>query len=157
MKPYIPVAISLAACLALPAAHAQTCQWKDAAGRTVVSDTPPPGNAKDVRCVGGSSLSGPAPTPTAAAASPKTLMEKDTDFKKRQQEGKEKADKAAKEQQAAADKKENCNRAKSTLAALESNQRVLAADEKGERRVMEDAERQQEIERNRRIVAESCN
>ena len=155
MKPYIPVAICLAACFSLPAAHAQTCQWKDAAGRTVVSDTPPPGNAKDVRCFGGSTA--PAAPTAAPASAPKTVAEKDADFKKRQQEGKEKADKDAKEQQAAAEKKENCARAKSSLATLESGRRVATSDEKGERRFLDDTERQQEIERARKIVAESCN
>ena len=156
MKPYIPLAICLAACLSLPAAHAQTCQWKDSAGRTVVSDTPPPGNAKDVRCVGGIGFSAAAPSPTAPS-SPKTNAEKDAEFKKRQQEGKEKSDKEAKELQAATERKENCARARSALASLESGRRIAVSDEQGERRIMEDAERQQEIERTRKVVAESCN
>jgi len=160
MKPYIPVAIGLAISFLLPSAHAQTCQWKDAAGHTVVSDTPPPGNVRDLRCVGGTGFGAttPAAAPSAAnnAGAPKTIAEKDADFKKRQLENKEKADKDAKEQQAADARKENCERAKKVLASLESGRRVATVDEKGEQRIMEDNERQQETERARQGIADSC-
>lgn len=155
------IAISVAACLvaaALPVTtSAQVYEWKDSNGRTVISDTPPPGGAKNTRSI----ASNPPPskaTPAAdgAAAAPKTTAEKDMEFKKRQQEAKEKADKAAKEQAAAAERKDSCDRARRQLAALESGVRISTSDEKGERRFMEDAERQQEIERARKFVADTC-
>ncbi len=41
--------LCLALLLAIPAAHAQTYRWVDpATGRTVISDTPPPGSVKKV-------------------------------------------------------------------------------------------------------------
>lgn len=155
------ISISVVACLiaaALPAtSSAQVYQWKDSSGRTVISDTPPPPNAKGSRSIG----SNPPPSTTTpategAAAAPKATAEKEMDFKKRQQEAKEKADKEAKEKAAAAENKENCERARRQLTALESGVRVAMADEKGERRFMEDAERQREIERTRKAVAETC-
>lgn len=153
--------IAIAACLiaaALPATSlAQVYQWKDGSGRTVISDTPPPGNATAPRSIGGNPPpSTSAPAADAKAAAPKTAAEKDMEFKKRQQEAKEKADKEAKEKTAADNNKENCERARRQLAALESGVRMTTYGEKGERRFIEDAERQQEIERARKIAADSC-
>ena len=42
------------------------------------------------------------------------------------------------------------------LSALESNQPMATVDEKGERQLMEASQRDQEIERARRFMAESC-
>lgn len=149
------IALGLAAvCLTLSPAYSQVYQWKDANGRTVVSDTPPPGNVKPQKSAGGGASAGS--TPAASAATTKTTAEKDMDFKKRQLESKEKADKAAKEQAAAADNKENCERARTSLAALESGQRIAITDAKGERSFMEDTQRQQELERARKSVTEFC-
>ena len=145
-----------AACLTLSPASAQVYQWKDANGRTVVSDTPPPGNVKPQKSTGGTASAGNAPATGASAATAKTTAEKDMDFKKRQLEGKDKADKEAKEQAAAAENKENCERSKTSLAALESGQRIAITDAKGERSFMEDAQRQQELERARKSVTEFC-
>ena len=145
-----------AACLMLSPAYAQVYQWKDANGRTVVSDTPPPGNVKPQKSASGAASAGNAPAASASAGTTKNTAEKDMDFKKRQLENKEKADKAAKEQAAAADNKENCERARISLTALESGQRIATTDVKGERSFMEDAQRQQEIERARKSVTEFC-
>ena len=68
----------------------------------------------------------------------------------------EKADKESKESTANAEKKENCQRARQQLSALESGQRISSTDASGERRFLEDAERQREIERTRKYVSDSC-
>ena len=154
MNRFFPVVLGIAALTAASAGFAETCQWKDGAGRTVVSDQPPPGNARDIRCSGGGSFT-PSVAPSAAPTGPKTTAEKDMDFKKRQQESADKADKAAKEQTAAAERKENCERAQRQLALLESGQRVAMPDASGERRFLEDNERQAEIERTRRMTADA--
>ncbi|MFZ2268378.1 MAG: DUF4124 domain-containing protein [Azonexus sp.] len=137
-------------------ANAEMYQWKDGNGRTVISDTAPPGSAKAVKTIGGAQQS-PAATPaekTAEAA--KTTAEKDMEFKKRQQEGKEKAEKDAKEQAANAEKKENCERARRNLTALESSQPVAQLDENGQPKLMDNSQREQEMERARKMVADSC-
>lgn len=164
MKPALALAFGLAATLLMPLSHAQVYQWKDSAGRTVVSDTPPPGSAaKDARVIGdrqpvvrGDKTEEKANGEKTAEA-PKTTAEKDLDFKKRQQEAREKAEKEAKEQKAKADRDENCRRARGNLAALESKRLVGTLDEKGERKPFDEAQRQQEIERARQFIAESCN
>ncbi len=147
------------------AAHAETFQWKDSNGQTIISDTPPPATAKNRRSIGGQQPSVVSEKPvekaadgakTAAAAGPKTTAEKDMEFKKRQQEAKEKADKQAKEEAATAEKRENCERAKRNLTALENNQPMVTLDENGQRKVLDTTLRQQEIERAQRVIAETC-
>ena len=156
MKNTLIFSLGIALTVTLSNATAETYQWKDSTGRTVVSDTPPPGTAKEsLRTIGSN-----APKAAAAAAkpaeAPKTMAEKDLDFKKRQQESAEKAGKDAKEAANADAKRDNCERARKQLALLESGQRIATTDEKGERRMMEDAEREQEIARAQKFVSESC-
>lgn len=136
--------------LAVYAAQAQIYQWKGSDGKTTFSDKPPAGPVREQRTIG----KGTAAPDTAGA--PKSAAERDLEFRKRQLEGKEKAEKALKEQAAAADREENCRRAKQQLAALESGERIAVRDDKGEPHIIDDAQRQQETERTRKIVAESC-
>jgi hypothetical protein len=149
--------------VATMSSHAETFQWKDSNGQTVVSDVPPPATAKGRRSIGGAKpavVSEALPEKTAEAAKapegPKTIAEKDLDFKKRQQESREKADKLAKEQAAEKEKTENCERARRTLAALESDRPINTTGAYGERNTMDDSQRAQEIERTRKFIAETC-
>lgn len=151
-------ALVFALVFASTAAVGQTYQWKDANGKTVISDTPPPGSAKSARTIGGHapSVVSEKPAEPADKAAPATLAEKNLDFKKRQQEAKERADKEAKEQAAAKDRKENCERARQNLTSLEANRPMATYNEKGERQIMDTAQRDQEMERARRVISESC-
>lgn len=153
MKRALIIAVGIASTAAALSVEAQTYQWKDSRGRTVISDSPPPTAARDARSVG---TGQPDATATKAQEAPKSLAEKDMEFRKRQQEANEKADKDAKEQAAAAERRENCDRARRNLALLESDQGIVTADDKGERRALDDADRRQEIERTRAILNEAC-
>ncbi|MEN9479497.1 MAG: hypothetical protein RLZZ298_892 [Pseudomonadota bacterium] len=138
-------------------ASAQTYHWKDSAGRTVISDTPPPGSAKEgSRTIGGKTQAINSTSAAQPAEAPKTFAEKEMDFKKRRQESAEKSEKEAKERSAAAEKRDNCERAQKQVALLESGQRIATVDEKGERRIMDSAEQAIEMERTRLIASESC-
>jgi type IV secretory pathway VirB10-like protein len=158
MKPALLLVFGIISTIAMTPAHAQVYQWKDSSGRTVIADTPPPGTAtRDARVIGDRqpvSRSDKPAEPTAEG--PKTTAEKDLEFKKRQQEAREKAEKNAKEQKAQADREENCRRARGNLAALESGRLVGTIDEKGERKAFEDTQRQAEIDRARQFIAEAC-
>ena len=55
-----------------------------------------------------------------------------------------------------APQRDNCDRAQKQVTLLESGQRIATVDEKGERRVMEEAEKAKEMERARRAVSDSC-
>jgi hypothetical protein len=156
MKPSLLLALGFASTVAALSAHAQTYQWKDSSGRTVISDNPPPASARGAKALGTS----PAPAPAASAPqttdAAKTTAEKDMEFKKRQQEAREKSDKEAKEAAQAAQLRETCERARTHLQALESGRRMILPDGKGGETFLEDAQRGGEIERARNAIAESC-
>jgi hypothetical protein len=162
-KPTFIFALIFPLTVASISAHAETFQWKDSNGQTVVSDVPPPATAKGRRSIGGvkpAVVSEAIPDKTAdatkAADAPKTTAEKDLEFKKRQQEAKEKAEKQAKEQAAENERRENCENARRNLAILESNQPVSTLDDGGERKLMDTSKRDQEMERARKIMTDSC-
>ena len=163
MKRLVIIAFAMTSTAASLCVQAQTYQWKDANGRTIISDTPGPGSAKTSRSTGN-----PAPTPTPAtekageavkAAPPpqqKSIADLNLEFKKRQQDAKEKADKDAKDQAARAENQENCERARRTLTALQNGQPMAQLNEKGESQLMDNSQREQEMERARRFVTEAC-
>ena len=162
MKSLLILNFALALTATSLAAQAQTYQWKDANGRTFISDTPPPGtkaqrsaaapSAPVAATASGAAGKSAEAAPTASPPAQKSVAELNLEFKKRQQEAKEKADKQAAE----TEKRENCERARRSLATLESNQPLSTLDDNGERKVMDVAQRNQEIERARKIMADSC-
>ncbi len=157
MKSPLIFAFCVLSTVAAISAQAQTYQWKDSNGRTVISDTPPPGSARTKQVIGSSPPTTTQGDAEKAKDAPTTTADKDADFRKRQKEAKEKADKEAKEQALAAEKREACERSRRNLAALESNQPVATPDETGQRQVLDNSQREQEIERARKIMAETCN
>ena len=141
------IAIAVTVFLAATAANADIYKWKDKNGKTVISDKPPAESVTQ------------KPTTvadTAPAAASKTTAEKELDFKKRQKEAQDNAEKADKEQAAAAEKKANCESARRTLQALESGERISLRDDKGERYFMEDAQREQETAKARQAIQTNC-
>ena len=162
-KPTLIFALFLVPTVAFSTAHAETYQWKDSNGQTVVSDVPPPPTVKGRRSIGGSQPSVVSEKPAEksaedakAADAPKTSAEKDLEFKKRQQEQKEASDKAQKEAANKNTVKQGCVSEKQQLQLLESGERIATRDEKGERVYMDDNQRAAEIERTRKLVAEAC-
>lgn len=169
------------AATALPAA-AQWA-WRDANGRTVYSDQPPPpGVKKDqiLRQPGGGVLMAPAPAtapgaaPSAATGSapadagkggsraakdsgPKTLAEREQDFRKRQQERAESEQKQAAEQAQAQRRQQECERQRGYLRALEDGVRIGRTDAQGNREILDDAQRNAEVARVRESLRSNCN
>lgn len=117
----------------------QAYKWRDASGRIQYSDTPPPPGAKDVQ-----QLRKPPTTPgSAPAASGSSYTEQDAAFRKRLAD-KQEAD--AKSAKAAEDEKirvRNCEQARGQLAAIDTGQRMVQLNAKGERIALDDAERAQ--------------
>jgi hypothetical protein len=157
MKTILIFAFFAASTAATSAVHAQTYQWKDSSGRTVISDTAPPGAGKSTRILNSAATAPEANQPAEKTAeAPKTTAEKNFEFKLRQQEAKEKAEKAAKEKAAAAEKQENCKRTQQNLKTLQSNQAITTIGEDGQTVVMNADQRNQEMDRARRYIAEAC-
>ncbi len=152
-------------------AHAQImkCIGKD--GRVEFANVCPPGTQQQATSVSGKSETR-APTPVAAKdgakdagkdakdkdkAAPKTLAERDAEFRKRLADQKAAEDEAAKKSANAADRRRACESAQSNLQALKSRQRLFRIDPKtGERVFYEDADYKRELPIMERNVAEFC-
>jgi hypothetical protein len=157
MKSPLIFALCVMSTVTAVSVQAQTYQWKDKNGRTVISDTPPPTSARSTKIGEAAPVAEPPSGTGKSAELPQTSSDKDLDFKKRQKEAKEKADKDAKEQATAAERREVCDRARRNLAALESSQTLATPDENGQRQLLDNSQREQEIERARKIMTETCN
>ena len=143
------IAFAAATLLAALAAEAQIYQWLDENNKTVISDRPPVGKVKQPRLID-------ADAPPAGSEAGKTLADREMDFRKRQKESREGADKAEKDAYAAAQRRENCDAARRLLQLLESGERVSMRDNKGERYYLDEAQREQEIARARQAAQSSC-
>ncbi|MBL8360049.1 MAG: DUF4124 domain-containing protein [Rubrivivax sp.] len=154
--------------LAAPPAFAQW-KWKDAQGRVTVSDLPPPRSVPDkdilqrpeaqrraatAAAAEAASAAGTAgASPAAAASSP---VDKDLEAKKRAAEQERAAKAKAEEDKLSAQRAENCRRARQHLAALDSGQRIVRMNDKGEREFIDDAQRANESRRARDVIASEC-
>lgn len=171
--------------LAAPAC-AEIYQWRDAQGQVHYSDTPPAGtNARALRetqrlantrqsreTVGedagqaadktgqpakdGAGTSPEGVQPSADSKKPKTFAEKEVEFRQRRAEAAEASAKAETERQQAAARQRDCERARNQLAALESGQRMARFNSSGEREVLDDAGRADEVARARSYIASAC-
>ena len=156
--------VVLVCCLALPA-QAQW-KWRDKDGRVTASDLPPSRDVPDkdiiqrppdVRRV-------PArPDPAASAASapgqaavPKGPLEREVEGRKLAAEQQQAAKAKADEDKLRAQRAENCRRARSHLAALDSGQRIARVNDQGEREVIDDRVRADEQRRAREVIGSDC-
>jgi Domain of unknown function (DUF4124) len=147
----------LAAALAFAgAAQAQIKCWKDADGKRMCGDTPPPGATVKTIKVPASPPPPPAAAGKDAKKGPLTPAEKEQAFRKRQQEAAKAGEKAEKEDEKAAKKQQNCANAKQNVQMLESGQRIQRVNAAGERYFIDDAQRASELAEARKMEQEWC-
>jgi hypothetical protein len=157
--------VSTMLCLGMATAQAATWKYRDAQGHIVVSDLPPPAGVQDKDI-----LERPAPVlrrtpaqaPAASApanASPTAVAQNiDPELEARrkkaatEQEQKQKVE----QEKDAAQRAENCSRAKSHLSALNDGQRIARTNDKGEREILDDKGRAEEMQRARQVIASDC-
>lgn len=159
-----------AALLVSFAASAQY-QWIDKDGRRVFSDRAPPADVPAKNIVQEPRGAGQRPAltapvepvaaaePTAAAAPASALPQtedKALEAKKKQAEAAEQAQKKAEEAKLAAAQADNCTRARNAKATLDSGMRMARVNDKGEREVLDDAQRAAELKRVNAIIAVDC-
>jgi hypothetical protein len=149
--------------------------WKDTNGRLVYSDRPPPSDVKAASIVrqptthalaspvsssGSDDAAKPADSKSSDAKSaptgPKTIAERELEFRKRQQERADSERKAAEEQTKSAAKAAECERARGYMKSLEEGIRIARTDSSGNREFLDDAQRAAEAERTRRIIQSTC-
>lgn len=149
---------------------ASSCQaqyvWLDEKGNKQFSDLPPPANiskekilkapAKSMATMSSTMTPSEATTNAGAAneqlKKPVTTASKNEDYNKRKAEQEEKDKKYLAEQQASAEKTKNCERARSYQKTIESGQRISATDANGEKNILNDAQRAQELKETQRIL-----
>jgi len=159
------LAWALVAALAVATpAHAQW-KWRDANGRITASDLPPPREVpeKDILQRPTAAVRPPlpaAPASAAASAAPPVAKapagEKELEARKKAAEQQAQAKAKADEEKNAAIRAENCRRARSHLATLDSGQRMFRVNDKGEREIIDDRTRAQESQRAREVIASDC-
>jgi hypothetical protein len=139
-------------------------QWVDNAGRRVFSDQPPPSDIAPNRILKQPGQRGPALAPpeaaapaTTAAALPKPSgTDPVLERKRKEAEAAEAAKKKAEEEKVAAMRADNCTRAKSSKATFDSGVRVARTNARGEREIMDDAQRAAEVKHLEEIIRRDC-
>lgn len=161
------ILLLIALCLPLAATAQGQWKWRDAQGRVQFSDRPPPqgtpekdilarpANApKPIQVVPyGQAASAPA---AAAAPAASTPQERAAASDKARKAAESEAKIKAQEQRDAQAKADNCRAARQQLAALESGVRVATVNERGERTVLDDSQRAQEIRKAQAVIAADC-
>ncbi|MDR1349711.1 MAG: DUF4124 domain-containing protein [Zoogloeaceae bacterium] len=142
----LAVLLSLAA---FSAAQADVYKWKDAQGRTIISDTPQPGKKT-------TAVPSAKPDDSADDSPVKTLDDQDLEFRKRQEEREAAEKKQNEETAAAARKSEACERSRRNLDMLESGARISRANEQGAPEFINDQQREAEISRVRQNMQANC-
>lgn len=172
MKAHRLLVLVLVLAAALPVLCAAQWRWVDKTGQTVFSDQPPPPDvppSKILRQPGARAkpaqeaappaepASRPAapPRPAASAAAPRG-KDKDLQEKKKQAEAAEAEKKKAQEEENARARADNCTRAKRSKAAFDSGGRIAQMNDKGERIVLDDAQRAAEVKRLEGLIARDC-
>jgi hypothetical protein len=161
MRLHAWVLVSCTVLLALPAAA--QWKWKDARGQIVISDVPPPREIpeRDVlqkpELVVRKTVAQAAPAasaPTVEVAKPRVDPELEARKKKAEQEQTDKA--KAEDEKVAGQRAENCKRARAHMGSLDSGIRLTRVNEKGEREILDDKQRAEEVARTRQIIASDC-
>ena len=127
-------------------------KWVDENNQVHYSDQPAPANVK------ATPLSTPtAPTASASeVAAPKTLAEREADFRKSQKTKEELEKKEAQQKEEERTTQRYCEDARSNLLTLENSRRISTYDSKGERVYMDDATRNQRMEEARKGISKHC-
>lgn len=163
-------ALAVVACCALPLAAVAQWQWIDKDGRRVFSDKSPPPEipARNILKAPHGRALPVDPEPPAAAASATAAArpasgalkvpgkDKALEEKKKQAEAAEAEKKKAADREFADKKADNCKRAREAKATLDSGIRLSRVNEKGEREVLDDAQRATEGRRLDEAIATNC-
>ena len=159
------LAILMLGLASLPA-HAQW-KWRDKSGQVNVSDRPPPLDVPDKDILAKPSpdakrtdrAAAPASTALATAASAPgraTPLDRELEARKRGAEQEQAAKLKAEEDKLAAQRGENCRRARGHLATMESGQRIARVNNKGEREVLDDRALADEVRQAREVITSDC-
>ena len=159
------LAATLGLMLALPASA--QWKWRDKNGQTQYSDLPPPSGIaeKDIlqRPNGGSTRRAASPVPSAPGSAASAALvpaprasEPELEAKRKKAEQEILDKQKAEDDKVAANRAENCTRAKAQMRTIDSGVRITRTNAKGEREFLDDAARAAEAKRARELIASEC-
>ncbi|WP_284335267.1 DUF4124 domain-containing protein [Comamonas sp. NoAH] len=161
-------------------------QWVDDSGRKVFSDRPPPADISPTQIIkqpyakpsasnevrypsaddktpdNAHSPADPAPSPVKQAQQASTAQAQEDAEKAANDKAVEEANRKAQEEQKKHEaqqaklRQENCQRAQAAQASLQSGALHSHTNEKGERGIMTEPQRQAALQRTQRIIKENC-
>jgi hypothetical protein len=174
---------SVLAASALPALAQWS--WRDANNQVVFSDRPPPPGVKPSQILrqpganaplaliipppaessapagGAIPIAQPVPgaaasAPSAAPAAPKSLADREMEFRKRTQEREAAERKSAEAEARASQLAQECQRSRGYLRSLEDGIRIVRDDGQGNRNYLDDTQRAAEKQRLRDAIGRNC-
>jgi hypothetical protein len=158
--------VGFSLCVAAVPAVAQW-KWKDARGQVVISDVPPPRDVPDQnvlqkpgvvnrRAATGAATTAAASAPAATETVAKAKVDPELEARRKKTEGEQQDKVKAEEEKIAMQRADNCKRARAHLASLDSGVRLARTNEKGEREILDDKGRADEMQRTRQIISTDC-
>ena len=137
-------------------AFAGVYKWVDSSGKVQYSDQPPTNNSKTKQLK--VETSPPVTQSTAGEKAPvaKSAADKEIEFRKRRVESEETQKKQDKQANETKQKQENCINARGQLRSMQESGRIVKYDENGEKAYLDDAGRQQAIEKAQKEVDIWC-
>jgi len=167
------IAALMAAMALTTAASASPAAWKwrNADGRIVYSDLPPPPGARVTLLAKPASAAGapstipvgpvatelaPAAATAAPATAPTSWVERDRVARKQAQERAEAEQRQADESRQKAERDRACTETRDSLRTLQSGIRLHTVNARGEQEVVSDAERLRRLDAANRTLAEHC-
>lgn len=176
--PSLRFVVGLIAALLYAAAASAQWAWRDGAGRLVFSDQAPPKSVPEKSIVrrpqaaSEPQYNAPAPAqpesgepakpavaapkPLANAAPAKTIVEREIESRRKQQEAAEAQKKSADEEKRKQQMAENCERMRGYQRALDDGMRIARVTPAGEREILDDAARAAETQRVREQIQQNC-
>ncbi|WP_235513722.1 DUF4124 domain-containing protein [Aquabacterium parvum] len=153
--------------LALPNAAWAQWKWRDANGVTQYTDRPPPAGTPDSHILTRPAAARtpkvvPASAPTPASApevkpgAQAKAGDPELEAKRKKAEEQKAAERKVEEEKQAKVRSENCERARGYERSLQSGQRIVRTNEKGEREVLDDNARAEESQRTREAIESNC-
>lgn len=160
--------IAAAAMFVMPTVAQSQWVWRDKNKQVHASDLPPPRDIPDRDVIQRPSAPAPraaaasAPQPASAASANvapdgKTAgVDPELEARRKKAADEQAAQRKTEEAQNARERRAACDAARANLRQLESGIRIARVNEKGERIILDDATREQEIRRARAVASETC-
>jgi type IV secretory pathway VirB10-like protein len=179
---FVPCCLTALVVLAAALPAQAQWAWRDANGRITASDRAPPRDVADKDIISrpksdkrqalnaapvasappGASPAAPnvatpnASSPAAAASAPATPLEREVQARKSKAEQEQASKKAAEDTKLASQRADNCQRARSQVATLDSGIRIARTNAKGEREMMDDTGRAAEARKAQDVITSDC-